>query len=82
MAPDKARRTGESYLGSLHHQVSGEDEPVEEPGIGKTINAIGWLAIAISVAVSLFAVSGYVNPDPTFDVSWSIVMSLVGCLAE
>jgi hypothetical protein len=71
MIPEEARSAGENYLGSLHHNVNG---PVEEPGIGKTLNAIGWLAIAISFSVSLFAVSGYVNPDAKFDGSWSIVI--------
>jgi uncharacterized membrane protein (DUF441 family) len=71
MAPEEARTPGENYLGSRHHKLEG---PVEEPEIGKTLNAIGWLAIAVSVVVSVFAVSGYVNRDAKFDVSWSIVI--------
>ena len=51
-----------------------EDVKVEELGIGKTLHAIGWLVVAVSVVVSLFAVSGYVNPEAKFDVSWSIVI--------
>lgn len=71
MTPEDARRAAENYLGSLHHNLEGS---VEEPGIGKTLNAIGWLAIAISVVVSLFAVSGYLNSKAKFDGSWSIVI--------